>query len=116
MSKDNRILLVGLATALILPFVVGGVLGWSHWVTVPLFAAVLAGVYRLLMYGNRTVTDHVGAMLDRLGFHGKSPVRHLTAHRIAQLIEATGNPHAAEKVRDSFDTLTPDDLPNSYRR
>lgn len=115
MSKDNRILLAGLAVAALLPLVVGGMLGWPHWVTVPLFAAVLGGTYRLLMHGNRTVTDHVGALLDRLGFHGRSPVRHLTAHRIAQLVEATGNPRAAGEIRGTFDTLSPDDLPSSYR-
>ena len=115
MSKDNRILLAGLATAAVLPLVVGGMLAWPNWVTVPLFVAILAGIYRLLMHGNRTVTDHVGALLDRLGFHGKSPVRHLTAHRIAQLVEATGNPRAAGEIRGTFDTLSPDDLPSSYR-
>lgn len=115
MSRDNRILLAGLVTAAFLPIVVGGILDWPRWTSVPLFVAVLVGAYRIIRHRPRTVTDHVGALLDGLGFHGNNPVRHLAAYQLAQLIEAAGRPRDAEQIRCTFDTLSPDQLPRSYR-
>lgn len=103
MSKDNRILLLGVGLAAVLPLVLGGLLGWSAWITVPLFAVVLVGVYRKLVHATPSAGDHVGALLDKLGLYGDNPVRALTAHRFAKLIEAAGNPNVAEEVRDRFD-------------
>jgi hypothetical protein len=112
MSKENRILLAGLAMALLLPWAVGALLGWPTWITVPVFAAILFGIYRKLMYGIRSATDHVGALLDQISLYSGNPVRDLTAHRIAKLIEAAGNPHVADEIRAHFDTLGPQDLSN----
>ena len=67
MSKDNRILLLGVGLAAVLPLVLGGLLGWSAWITVPLFAVVLVGVYRKLVHATPSAGDHVGALLDKLG-------------------------------------------------
>ncbi|MBA8825016.1 hypothetical protein FHX42_002363 [Saccharopolyspora lacisalsi] len=103
MSKENRILLACLVGACVLPLVVGGLLGWPTWITVPLFAAVLVGSYRKFTHGTRTATGHVGALLDRIGLYPDNPVRDLTAHRLANLIEASGNARVAEEVRRKFD-------------
>ncbi|MBB5156420.1 hypothetical protein [Saccharopolyspora phatthalungensis] len=107
MSKENRTLYVGLALAALLPLVLGLVLGWSAWITVPLFAAVITGVYQKLMHGTRTPSDHVGVVLDKIGLYPDNPVRALTAHRFAKLIEAAGNPRVAEEVRQKFDAPYP---------
>jgi hypothetical protein len=107
MSKENRMLYGGLAIAAVMPLVLGLVLGWSAWITVPLFVAILAGIYRKLMYGTRTTSDHVGVVLDKIGLYGDNPVRDLTAHRFAKLIEAAGNPGVAEEIRQKFDTPRP---------
>lgn len=103
MSKDNRILLTGLTIALLLPLVVGGMLGWPAWVTGPLFVAVLVGMYRKLVYGTQTAADHVGELLDKIGLYTNNPVRDLTAHRIATLIEKSGKTDVATEVRSRFD-------------
>ncbi|MFI0470342.1 MULTISPECIES: hypothetical protein [Saccharopolyspora] len=107
MSKENRILYGGLTLAAAVPLLLGLLLGWPAWVTVPLFGAILYGVYQKLMHGNRTTSDHVGVVLDRIGLYGDNPVRALTAHRFAKLIEAAGNPGAAEEVRQKFDAPRP---------
>ncbi|MGP4019266.1 hypothetical protein [Saccharopolyspora sp. 5N708] len=107
MSKENRILYGGLAFAVVVPVVLGLVLDWSAWVTVPLFAAVLFGIYRKLMHGTRTPSDHVGVVLDKIGLYPDNPVRDLTAHRFAKLIEAAGNQKVADEVRQKFDAPRP---------
>ncbi|KAA5830078.1 hypothetical protein ABT337_09720 [Saccharopolyspora hirsuta] len=107
MSKENKILYLGLATAAVLPLVLGLLLEWPGWVTVPLFAGVLYGIYRKLMHGTRTASDHVGILLDKIGLHAGNPVRDLSAHRIAKLIEAGGNQAVADQVRQKFDAPRP---------
>ncbi|PKW15388.1 hypothetical protein [Saccharopolyspora spinosa] len=107
MSKENRILYGGLALAAVIPLVLGLLLQWPALVTVPLFAAVLYGIYRKLMHGNKTTSDHVGVVLDRIGLYADNPVRALTAHRFAKLIEAAGNPGVADEVRQRFDAPHP---------
>jgi hypothetical protein len=107
MSKENRILYVGLTIAALLPLVLGLVLSWPAWITVPLFAAVCYGTYQKLMHGTRTPSDHVGVILDKIGLYADNPVRALTAHRFAKLIEASGNPQVAEEVRQKFDAPYP---------
>lgn len=79
MSKDSKILLTGLGTAVLLPLLVGGLLGWPQWVTVPLFIAVITGTYRKLVHGIPTPSDRIGALLDKLGPHTGNPDRDLTA-------------------------------------
>lgn len=115
MGKENRILLAGLAISLALPLAVGTLLGWPTWVTAPLFIAVLFGVYRKLMFGTKTAADHVGILLDRIGLYSGNPVRDLTAHRFAKLIDAAGNVKLANEIRNRFDTLQPDEFPKKYR-
>ncbi|MDA3647041.1 hypothetical protein LZ318_13735 [Saccharopolyspora indica] len=107
MSKESKTLYLGLALAAVLPLVLGLLLGWPAWVTVPLCAAVLYGIYQKLMHGTRTASDHVGIVLDKIGLHAGNPVRDLTAHRIAKLIEAGGNRAVAEQVRQKFDPPRP---------
>ncbi|SDJ67503.1 hypothetical protein SAMN04487820_101207 [Actinopolyspora mzabensis] len=104
MSKENRILFVGLGIAFVLPLVLGLLLGWPAWVTVPLLVLVLVGIYRKLVYGTRTAADQVGALLDKIGLHQGNPVRDMTAHRLAKLIERSGHTDVASEVRDRFDS------------
>ncbi|WP_019853044.1 hypothetical protein [Actinopolyspora mortivallis] len=104
MSKENRILFAGLAVAFVLPLVLGLLLGWPAWVTVPLLVLVLVGIYRKLVYGTHTAVDQVGALLDKLGLHRGNPTRDLTANRFARLIEASGNTEVAAEVRHRFDS------------
>ncbi|WP_406692094.1 hypothetical protein REH65_09000 [Saccharopolyspora sp. ID03-671] len=105
MSKENRILYIGLGIAALIPVVFGLVLEWPAWVVVPLLACVGWGVFKKLTGGARTPSDHVGMLLDQLGLHGeRNPVRRLTAHRFAKLIEAAGHPQVAEDVRRRFDS------------
>ncbi|GAA0522539.1 hypothetical protein GCM10011581_34120 [Saccharopolyspora subtropica] len=107
MSQENRTLYTGLAMAALLPLLLGLLLEWSAWVTVPLFFAVLAGIYQKLMHGTKTPSDHVGILLDKIGLHRDNPVRDLTASRFAKLIDAAGNPSVAEEVRQRFDSPKP---------
>ncbi|NHD17801.1 MULTISPECIES: hypothetical protein [unclassified Actinopolyspora] len=107
MTKENRVLFTGLAVAFVLPLVLGWLLGWPAWVTVPLLVMVLVGIYRKLVYGTRTVADQVGALLDKLGLHQENAVRDMTANRLAKLIEASGNTEAAAEVRSRFDSPRP---------
>nr|WP_218863198.1 hypothetical protein [Actinopolyspora biskrensis] len=97
----------GLAVAFVLPLVLGWLLAWPAWVTVPLFVMVLVGIYRKLVYGTRTVADQVGALLDKLGLHQENAVRAMTANRLAKMIEASGNTAAAAEVRSRFDSPRP---------
>ncbi|ASU79967.1 hypothetical protein CDG81_18775 [Actinopolyspora erythraea] len=104
MTKENRILFVGLGIAFALPLVLGLLLGWPAWVIVPLLVLVLVGIYRKLVYGPRTVADQVGALLDKIGLYEGDPVRELTASRLAKFVEAAGDPRAASEVRERFDS------------
>lgn len=115
MSRENRILLAGLVTSLILPWAVGVLLDWPTWVTVPVFIAILVGTYRKLMYGIRSASDHIGALLDKINMCSGNPVRDLTAHRIAKIVEAAGDAQVADEIRTNFDTLDPQYLSKSHR-
>lgn len=104
MNKQNTILMIGLAIAFALPLIVGLVLHWPFWITGPLLAAVLAGIYRLLVHPTYTVIDHVKALLETAGLSRDNPTRDLTARRLAELFEASGNPTLAITIRREFDT------------
>lgn len=104
MTRQNRILMAGLATAFALPLVAGLLLNWPFWMTAPLLAAVLAGIYRKLVHPTYTITDHVGELLDTAGLPADNPIRDLTAHRLAEVIEATGNTQIATEIRREFDS------------
>lgn len=107
MTRQNRILAAGLATAFALPIVAGLLLNWPFWITAPLLAAVLAGIYRKIVHPTYTTTDHVGELLDTAGLPANNPIRDLTAHRLAELIEATGNTQIATEIRREFDSPRP---------
>ncbi|MEB3368585.1 hypothetical protein [Saccharopolyspora mangrovi] len=105
MSRENRILYIGLGIAALIPVVFGWLLEWPVWVVVPLLVAVGWGVFQKLAGGLPTPSDHVGMLLDQLGLHGeRNAVRRLTAHRFAKLIEAAGHQQVAEDVRRRFDS------------
>ncbi|TVT56619.1 hypothetical protein FNH05_08265 [Amycolatopsis rhizosphaerae] len=103
MSKENGILLSGLAVAAVLPLVLGWLLAWPAWVTAPVFVLVAAGIYRKLRHANPSAADHVGALLDKIGLYPGNNVRDLTARRIAQFLEAAGKPAIAHEVLRRFD-------------